>query len=97
MDVSTIFNIVPRLLPAFMLGLVSMVGLITLGKAYGDVIMGTIKTMTGVLILFTGVDVLNTVIVAIAQLFSLAYTTEGVAPAGDWVAFLADFGSKLCW
>ena len=95
MDVTTIFNIVPRLLPAFMLGIVSMVGLILLKKAVGDVVMGTIKTMTGVLILFTGVDVLNTVIVAIAQLFSLAYTTEGVAPAGDWVAFLADFGVEI--
>lgn len=95
MDVTTIFNIVPRLLPAFMLGLVSMMGLVLLKKAFGDVVMGTIKTMTGVLILFTGVDVLNTVIAAIAQLFSLVYTTEGMEPAGDWVVFLADFGVEI--
>jgi ascorbate PTS system EIIC component len=95
MDVGVIFNIVPRLLPTLMLGLVALVGLVLLKKSFSDVITGTIKTMAGVLVLFTAVDVLVGVIGIIGELFGMVFVYEGQAAAGDWVAFLANFGVEI--
>lgn len=95
MDVSIVFAIVPRLLPTLMLGLIAMIGLILLKKSFSETITGTAKTMVGVLILFTGVEVLNNVISAISVLFSMVITYSGQPPAGDWVTFLADFGLEI--
>jgi PTS system ascorbate-specific IIC component len=92
MDVGVIFNIVPRLLPTFMLGLVALIGLLLLKKSFSQVLTGTVKTMAGTLILFTAVDVLNAVIGPIAELFGMVYTFEGQAAAADWTAFLGTFG-----
>jgi PTS system ascorbate-specific IIC component len=95
MDVGVIFNIVPRLLPTLMLGLVAMVGLILLKKSFSDVISGTLKTMAGVLVLFAAVDVLVGVIGIIGELFGMVFVYEGQAAAGDWVAFLAEYGIEI--
>ena len=95
MDIGIIFNIVPRLLPTFMLGLVALVGLLLLKKGFSQVITGTIKTMAGVLILFTAVDVLVSVINPIGTLFGQIYVHEGQAQAADWVAFLGNYGVEI--
>jgi PTS system ascorbate-specific IIC component len=95
MDVGVIFNIVPRLLPTLMLGLVALVGLVLLKKSFSDVISGTLKTMAGVLVLFAAVDVLVGVISIIGTLFGMVFVYEGQAVAGDWVAFLAEYGIEI--
>lgn len=95
MDIGIIFNIVPRLLPTFMLGLVALVGLLLLKKGFSEVITGSIKTMAGVLILFTAVDVLVSVINPIGTLFGQIYVHEGQAQAADWVAFLGNYGVEI--
>jgi ascorbate PTS system EIIC component len=95
MNVNIIFNLVPRLLPTLMLGLVAMVGLILLKKSLTDVITGTIKTMAGVLVLFTAVDVLVGVIANVSTLFNLVFIYEGTAVAADWVAFLAAYSVEI--
>lgn len=95
MDVSVIFNIVPRLLPTFMLGLIALIGLLIQKKRFSDILTGTIKTMAGVLILFTAVDVLSQVIGSIATLFGFLYVYEGQATSADWVAFLGSFGLEV--
>lgn len=95
MDVSVIFNLVPRLLPTMMLGLVALIGLLILKKRFRVVLTGTIKTMAGVLILFTAVDVLSQVIGSIATLFGFIYVYEGQAASSDWTAFLGNFGLEI--
>lgn len=95
MDISVIFNIVPRLLPTFMLGLVALIGLLIQKKSFSDILTGTIKTMAGVLILFTAVDVLSSVIGSIATLFGSIYTYQGQATSADWTAFLGEFGLEI--
>lgn len=95
MDVDIILDIVPRLLPVFMLGLIALIGLLILKKSFSEITTGTIKTMAGVLILFTAVDVLGNVITPIAELFGLVYTYEGQAVAADWVGFLATYGIEI--
>lgn len=95
MDISVIFNIVPRLLPTFMLGIVAMFGLILLRKTFSEIISGTLKAMAGVLVLFTAVDVLSAVISPISTLFGFVYKAGGTASAADWTAFLGTYGLEI--
>jgi len=95
MDVNLLFNIVPKLLPGFMLGIVALIGLLIQKKSFDDVIRGTVKTMAGVLILFVGVDILSAVIGYIATLFSEVYAIEGGAQVYDWVAYLGEYGVQI--
>jgi len=95
MDVSVIFNIVPRLLPVLMLGVVALLGLLLLKKNFSQILTGTIKTMAGALILFTAVDVLSNVISPIAQLFGLVYSIESSNAVADWVSFLGNYGAQV--
>ena len=92
MNVGLIFNIVPRLLPTFMLGLVALLGLLIQKKPLNKIVSGTIKTMTGVIILFSAVDLLVGVITPISTLFGKVYATQGEAIAVDWTAFLGEYG-----
>ena len=92
MNTALIFSIVPHLLPAFMIGFVSLLGLILQKKQGSDVITGTVKATVGVLVLFAGVDVLSNTITPIAQLFSNVFPGSGTAIAADWTKFLADYG-----
>ncbi len=92
MNVGLIFSIVPRLLPTFMLGLVALIGLILLRKTFSEVITGTIKTMAGVIILFSAVDLLVGVISPISTMFGKVYAYQGEAITVDWTAFLSQYG-----
>jgi len=95
MNVNLVFNIVPRLLPTFMLGIVALVGLLLQRKESSEVISGTVKTMAGVIILFAGVDILAAVIEPISTMFGQVYTFEADPIGADWVAFLGEFGVQI--
>lgn len=94
MDMTLIPIVVPKLLPTFMLGVVALLGLLLQRKSFNDVIAGTARTMIGVIILFSGVDLLVAVISPIAALFSHVYALEGTA-AVDFTAFLAQYGGAI--
>ena len=79
MDLNIVFAIVPRLLPTFMLGIVALVGLLLQRKTFSQTLVGTIKTMAGVIILFTAVDLLVNTISPISTMFSQVYQIEGQA------------------
>jgi PTS system ascorbate-specific IIC component len=95
MDVGLIFAIVPRLLPAFMLALVALVGLLIQRKSFSDTIRGTVKTMAGVLILFIGVDIIVAVIDPITTLFGKVYAIEGAVGMPDWTVFLGEYAVEI--
>jgi len=95
MDVNLVFNIVPRLLPTFMLGIVALVGLLLQRKSFSESITGTVKTMVGVIILFAGVDILSGTIEPISTLFGQLYTFEATPITADWVAFLGEYGIQI--
>jgi len=92
MDVGLIFSIVPRLLPTFMLGLVALLGLLLQRKTFSEVVSGTIKTMAGVIILFSAVDLLVRVISPISTMFGKVYAFQGEPISVDWTAFLSEYG-----
>lgn len=95
MSVNIFFDIVPQLLPTFMLGLVAMTGSLIQRKSFSEVLTGTVKTMAGALILFTAVNVLNETITPLATLFGLVYEFQGQASAADWTAFLGGYGAQI--
>jgi PTS system ascorbate-specific IIC component len=95
MDVSLIFNIVPKLLPAFMLGIVALVGLLIQKKTFDETIRGTVKTMAGVLIMFIAVDVLVATIEPLAALFGKVYAVEGGGVVFDWIGYLGTYAIEI--
>ena len=94
MDVSVIFAIVPRLLPTFMLGIVALIGLLIQRKGFDEVIEGTLKTMAGVIILFTAVDLLSGALAPISTMFDQVYALEGEATI-DFTGFLGEYGVQI--
>ena len=94
MDLNVVFAIVPRLLPTFMLGIVALLGLLLQRKTFNEILIGTIKTMAGVIILFTAVDLLVNTISPISAMFSKVYQFEGQASV-DFTPFLAEYGVQV--
>ncbi len=94
MNVGVIFAIVPRILPTFMLGIVALIGLLIQRKGFDEVIEGTIKTMAGVIILFTAVDLLVGTISPISTMFGQVYAIEGEATV-DFTQFLGEYGVQI--
>ncbi|KAA3661542.1 MAG: PTS ascorbate transporter subunit IIC [Chloroflexi bacterium] len=98
MDINVIFTLVPRLLPTFMLGIVALLGLLFQRKSTSEVISGTIKTMAGVIILFTAVDLLVGTISPLSEMFGTVYTYGGGAelkPVADFTIFLGQYGLQV--
>lgn len=95
MDLNIIFSIVPRLLPTFILGLVALIGLLLQKKTFSEIVTGTFKTMAGVAILLTAVDLIGTAIAPISEMFAQIYQYEGTAATADWTAFLGTFGLEV--
>lgn len=69
-------------LPAFVLGLIAMVGLLVQRKPFGDVLSGTIKTILGLLIMSVGIGALITALIPIQSMFELGI------PVGDFQTFV---------
>jgi ascorbate PTS system EIIC component len=65
-------------IPAIILGLISMVGLILQNKSAGDVIVGTVKTVLGLLIMSLGIGGLINAIVPIQNMFQVGFTGTGL-------------------
>ena len=95
MDVNIIFAIVPRLLPILMLGLVALIGLLIQGKTFDELVRGTVKTMSGFLILFLAVDIIVASIDPIGVLFGKVYSIEGGGQVFDWIGYLGEYGVQI--
>ncbi|MBN1267884.1 MAG: PTS ascorbate transporter subunit IIC [Anaerolineales bacterium] len=64
-------------LPAFVLGLISLVGLLIQKKAWGEVLSGTIKTILGLLIMSVGIGALINALVPIQTMFEAGISAGG--------------------
>jgi PTS system ascorbate-specific IIC component len=93
-------------LPAFVLGLIALIGLIIQGKKAPDVLVGTIKTILGLLIMSVGIGALITALIPIQAFF------EAGIPAGGFETFVtfdeavvsavqglnvAEIGAAIAW
>lgn len=69
-------------LPAFVLGMIALVGLLLQKKSFGDVLSGTIKTVLGQIIMGVGIGALIGALIPIQKLFELGI------PAGGMTTFV---------
>ena len=93
-------------IPAIVLGLIALVGLVVQKKAAGEVFSGTLKTILGLLIMGVGINALIAALVLIQKMFetgipSGGFTTfvtfdEGVVGAVQ-SANLAQIGAAIAW
>jgi PTS system ascorbate-specific IIC component len=65
-------------IPAVILGLISMIGLILQRKGFGDVLSGTIKTILGLLILSIGIGGLIAALTPIQNMFQVGFSGTGL-------------------
>jgi len=64
-------------LPAFVLGLIALVGLLAQRKSAGEVASGTIKTVLGLLIMSVGIGALITALIPIQAMFQAGIPAAG--------------------
>lgn len=70
------------MLPAFILGLIALIGLVVQKKAFSEVLTGTVKTILGLLIMSVGIGALINALIPIQQMF------EAGIPAGGFTTFV---------
>jgi len=75
-----ILNFIVQLvqIPAIILGLIAMFGLILQQKSFGEVLSGTIKTILGLLILSVGIGALIAALVPIQNMFQAGFSGTGL-------------------
>ncbi len=85
--------------PAILVGLVACLGLIVQRKRPGDVLVGTIKTVTGVLILFAGAGAIVGALLYLTPMVQQAFGVEGLVPNNEaFVALaMAKAGGLVAW
>lgn len=69
-------------LPAFILGMIALIGLVVQQKAFSEVLTGTLKTVLGLLIMSVGIGALINALIPIQQMF------ETGIPAGGFTTFV---------
>lgn len=93
-------------IPAIILGLISMVGLIIQRKPFGDVLLGTVKTILGLLIMSIGIGALINALIPIQNMFQAGFSAtslttfvtfdEGVVGAVQ-AANVGEIGAAIAW
>lgn len=66
--------------PAFVLGLIALIGLIVLGKSGSDIVKGTLKVILGYFVLQIGVGYICTALVPLSTMFESAFSMQGIIP-----------------
>lgn len=69
-------------LPAFILGLIALIGLVVQQKPFSEVLTGTVKTVLGLLIMGVGIGALINALIPIQQMFEMGI------PAGGFTTFV---------
>jgi len=72
--------------PAFIIGLVALLGLLALRKSGSDVVKGTIKTILGFLILQQGAGIIVNSLIPFSQLFENAFHLTGIIAEDNAIA-----------
>ena len=73
--------------PALFMGLIAFIGLLVQRKGVGSVVKGTLKTIIGVIILFTGVHLVGTAVEPLSSALGTFYQL----PAEN------QFDASICW
>ena len=82
--------------PAVLIGLVSMIGLIAQKKGISDILKGSIKTIMGVLILGGGAGLAVAALTHFGTMFQHGFGINGVVPHNEAIVGMAlkEFGTQ---
>lgn len=85
--------------PAYLVGLMTAVGLIALRKTFGEVLGGTLKATLGFLILGVGAGAVVTALTPFGDLVLKTFGAQGVVPTNEAIVALAQkqFGALTAW
>jgi PTS system ascorbate-specific IIC component len=65
-------------IPAIILGLISLIGLLIQKKSTGEVVVGTVKTILGLLIMSVGIGALINALIPIQNMFQVGFSGSGI-------------------
>ncbi len=75
--------------PAILVGLIAMVGLLAQRKSFADTVKGTVKTILGFLVLGGGATVLISAITPLGLMFEEAFKLQGIIPNNEAIVSMA--------
>lgn len=85
--------------PAYLVGIITAIGLVALRKNVGQVIGGALKTILGFLILGAGANVVIGALTPLGDLILLATGAQGVVPTNEAIVSIAaaEYGAQVAW
>ncbi|WP_276651334.1 PTS ascorbate transporter subunit IIC [Corynebacterium vitaeruminis] len=85
--------------PAFLIGIITAVGLAALGKGTGQVLGGAIKATLGFLLISAGAGLVTASLQPLGAMITGATGAQGVVPTNEAIVGIAQdqFGSQVAW
>jgi PTS system ascorbate-specific IIC component len=82
--------------PAFLIGLMALIGLVAMKKSVSDIVSGTLKVIVGFLILGGGAGILVNALTPLGAMIQAGFHLHGVVPTNEAIVALAQksFGAQ---
>lgn len=86
-------------IPAYLIGIITAVGLIALKKSTGQVIGGAIKATLGFLLIGAGATLVTNSLAPLGKMITGATGSHGVIPTNEAIVGIAqaEYGSRVAW
>ncbi|GAA1910466.1 PTS ascorbate transporter subunit IIC [Streptomyces durmitorensis] len=85
--------------PAYLIGIITAVGLIALKKSVGQIVGGAIKATLGFLLIGAGASLVSAALAPLGKMITGATGSHGVIPTNEAIVGIAqtEYGSRVAW